>query len=99
MYRRPTTVVCEWCHEEFLVPSRKGPVPKFCRPGHRQMAFIARKIERLMGDNQIDPLSALVQAGVQMHEMFTSMVVAGFTEAQALILVAEIITRGQKSAE
>lgn len=33
----PTTVDCTWCGEPFDVDTkRRGPVPKYCRPSHRQ---------------------------------------------------------------
>lgn len=36
-------LVCEWCHETFVPSSKRGPVPKYCSPAHRQRAFEARK--------------------------------------------------------
>ena len=35
---------CEWCGEQFeQAASRKGPVPKFCSPAHRQADFRNRR--------------------------------------------------------
>lgn len=39
---RPTTATCEWCREEFTVPA-VGRVPKYCRPGHAEMASRTRR--------------------------------------------------------
>lgn len=38
------------------------------------------------------PLSSLVEAAVSMHEIFVTYVRAGFTENQALKLIAYILT-------
>lgn len=33
----PTTVYCAWCGEPFDADvKQRGPVPKYCRPSHRQ---------------------------------------------------------------
>ena len=42
------TCICEWCLEEFDAPHRHGPKPKFCRPSHRQRAYEARRLSRLI---------------------------------------------------
>jgi len=39
-----------------------------------------------------DPLTAMAEAAVALHEVFKSYVKAGFTEAQALTLVAAMVT-------
>ncbi len=39
-----TTLICEWCGDEFERPKPHGPVPKFCKPSHRQRAFESRRI-------------------------------------------------------
>lgn len=36
-----------------------------------------------------NPISALLEAAISMHEMYTNFVAAGFTETQALTLVAQ----------
>lgn len=38
-----------------------------------------------------DPITQLAVAAASAHEMFTSYVAAGFTEAQALYLVGQIL--------
>ncbi|WP_157864990.1 hypothetical protein [Streptomyces prasinopilosus] len=40
-----------------------------------------------MGDTPADPISKLAGASVALHELYTSLIKAGFTEAQALELV------------
>lgn len=37
------------------------------------------------------PVSALLEAAISMHELYVSFVAAGFTEAQALTLVAQTL--------
>ena len=37
-----------------------------------------------------DPMAGLTEAAVSIHELFVSLVEAGFTEAQALSLVAQM---------
>lgn len=41
-------------------------------------------------------LSALAAAAVQLHEMFVELVEAGFSELQALYLVAQVMTGGTR---
>lgn len=41
--------------------------------------------------NLPEQLTALVEAAVSMHEMFLSLTAAGFTEAQALYLVGQVL--------
>ena len=98
MSGRPTTVICEWCNKPFPVLARKGPVPKFCSGAHRQRAFEQRRLMRalraggVMGaDEPVDTMSVLVGAAVQMHELFLSLMQAGFTERQAIMLCAEMV--------
>ena len=38
-----------------------------------------------------DPITNLAQAAAQMHELFLAYVNAGFTEAQALYLIGQIL--------
>lgn len=38
-------LVCHWCGAEFDRPHGRGPVPKFCRPSHRQRAFRSRRLD------------------------------------------------------
>lgn len=42
-------------------------------------------------NNTPEPLSALMEAAVSMHEMFLSLLAGGFTEAQALYLVSQVL--------
>lgn len=48
-----------------------------------------------MSDNNEEgpnnPISALLEAAISMHEMYVSFVAAGFTETQALTLVAQTL--------
>jgi hypothetical protein len=46
-----------------------------------------------------EPLSALVQGAVQVHEMFETYVRVGFSRQEALELVARIITAGIRPPE
>lgn len=41
-----------------------------------------------MNDGPDDPVLGLAQAAVQIHELFLSLVEGGFTEHQALVLIA-----------
>lgn len=41
--------------------------------------------------NLPDEMSALIEAAVSMHEMFITLITAGFTEAQALTLVGQLL--------
>lgn len=43
-----------------------------------------------------NPISVLLEAAISMHELYVSFVTAGFTEAQALTLVAQTL-RPQQS--
>jgi hypothetical protein len=43
-------------------------------------------------------LSPLAMAGVALHEMFKSYIEGGFTERQALILVAEVLTAAGRAS-
>lgn len=45
----------------------------------------------------INPISLLLEAAISMHEMYLNFVAAGFTEAQALTLVAQTL-RPQSNA-
>lgn len=38
-----------------------------------------------------DPISLLMEAAIQLHELYLSFVGAGFTESQALTLVAQTL--------
>lgn len=38
-----------------------------------------------------NPISVLLEAAISMHELYVSFVAAGFTEAQALTLVAQTL--------
>lgn len=38
-----------------------------------------------------NPISALLEAAVTMHEMYVSFIAAGFTEVQALTLVSQTL--------
>lgn len=45
----------------------------------------------------VDPISVLFEAAISMYELYSSFVSAGFTEAQALTLVAQTL-RPQSNA-
>jgi len=49
-------------------------------------------------DGPQDPFSALAEGAAQVHELFLSYVLAGFSEPQALYLVACVMTGGPKAA-
>ena len=38
-----------------------------------------------------NPISVLLEAAISLHELYTSFIAAGFTEAQALNLVAQTL--------
>lgn len=38
-----------------------------------------------------NPISVLLEAAINMHELYISFIAAGFTEAQALTLVAQTL--------
>lgn len=42
-------------------------------------------------DEPKNPISALLEAAISMHELYVSFVAAGFTESQALTLVAQTL--------
>jgi hypothetical protein len=44
-------------------------------------------------------MSALMMAAMSAHEMFTSLVKAGFTESQALYLTGRVIAASQSSGD
>lgn len=44
-----------------------------------------------MSDLPTDPLTELGQAAQQMHELYLTWIDAGFTESQALYLLAQVI--------
>ena len=46
-----------------------------------------------------DPMTAFAEGAIGMHEMFVCYVAAGFTEGQALRLMAEILAAHQRQAE
>lgn len=45
------------------------------------------------------PHNKLIAAAVAMHEMFSSLTAAGFTEQQALYLTAQMVTHRPKGGE
>lgn len=45
-------------------------------------------------DQPADPLTSLAAAAVQMHELFTAWVSAGFTDAQAMQLLCALLAAG-----
>jgi hypothetical protein len=47
-----------------------------------------------MPEEPQDPVTELMALAAQTHEMFLSYLAAGFTEPQALYLVASVITAG-----
>lgn len=42
MTARPETAVCDTCGATFPVTNTLGPVPKYCKPAHRQRHYEAR---------------------------------------------------------
>lgn len=44
-----------------------------------------------------DPFTAFAMAAAQIHEMFVAYLAVGFTEAQAMYLVAAAVTGGPKA--
>lgn len=48
-------------------------------------------------DPVTDGLTALMSSAAMAHEMFLSYVAAGFTEPQAIYLVAQILTAGLRT--
>jgi len=44
-----------------------------------------------------NPISVLLEAAISMHELYVSFVAAGFTEAQALTLVAQTLRPQQNN--
>jgi hypothetical protein len=44
-----------------------------------------------------NPISVLLEAAISMHELYSSFVAAGFTEAQALTLVAQTLRPQQNN--
>lgn len=52
-----------------------------------------------MSPEPSDPITELAQAAMQLHELFTAYVEAGFTEQQALYLVGKIMTAGVQPPE
>lgn len=49
-----------------------------------------------MGDDFISPI---LNAAIALHEMFTTFMEAGFTESQALALVADVLKSSGKEAK
>lgn len=41
---------CQWCDVEFSKKSTKGPVPKYCKPAHRQRAYEARRATMILAN-------------------------------------------------
>ena len=52
-----------------------------------------------MGDDTNNPFGEMAQAATAMHEMFLSYLAAGFTEGQALYLVACLACGGPREAK
>jgi hypothetical protein len=46
-----------------------------------------------------DPISPLAEGAAQLHELFLCYVKTGFTEAQALYLIGQIIAAGAKGGQ
>jgi hypothetical protein len=51
-------------------------------------------VEALVSQPQ-DPITALAAGAAATHEMFLSLVRAGFTEQQALYIIAQILAAGK----
>lgn len=49
-----------------------------------------------MNENHFGGMTELMQAAVQLHELFTSLMIAGFTEQQALYLIGQHIIAAGK---
>ena len=37
-----TMLICEWCGDPFPRGDRRGPIPRYCKPVHKQRAYEAR---------------------------------------------------------
>lgn len=48
-----------------------------------------------MTDGPGDPMTVAAEAAVQLHELFVSLISAGFTETQALTLIAAMFRSSQ----
>lgn len=48
-----------------------------------------------MSEETPEPFSKLAESAVQMHEWFGSLIEAGFTEEQALTLMAKIVMQAR----
>lgn len=48
-----------------------------------------------MNDEPQDPFTSMAAAAASMHEMYESLIAAGFTEAQALYITAQALTGGK----
>jgi hypothetical protein len=49
-----------------------------------------------MSADPTEPLTALVEAAAQVHEMFLAYLKVGFTESQAIYLVAAVLTASMR---
>jgi len=49
--------------------------------------------------DQVDPFSVMTQASIGLHELFRSLVEAGFTEVEALDVIAKVITNLAQSQD
>lgn len=62
MSRRPSTATCEWCGLLFIVIDRRGPIPKFCSPSHRQAAYLERTIGNRIEAARAETVEQVVRA-------------------------------------
>jgi hypothetical protein len=55
-------LICEWCGDEFIKPKGRGPVPRFCKPSHRQRAYERRRWQPFTQPGRM-PVTRVVYAG------------------------------------
>lgn len=50
-------LVCAWCRQPFTAPRRRGPVPAYCSPAHRQAAWADRAapVDRRAVEQELPP--------------------------------------------
>lgn len=51
--------------------------------------------EHPVEDTPVDPFTSMAAAAASMHEMYVSLLAAGFNEAQAMYIVAQALTGGK----
>lgn len=63
------------------------PTTSFCDPKLSVPSDTFQVVEKLQG---FEGLSALEESAVRLHEVYMSLLVGGFTEAQALTLISKM---------